>query len=167
MGIGPSLLQGGVIRSLTVPRKPDFVIGDPGDPSLRRWWVIPRNRWFNIYLHHFCKSDEDQALHDHPWMNCSILLTGSYLEWVKPEWPEDETWFMRHPWRPWAPWRITFRAAEQAHRVELLDGRRVWTLFLTGPVIREWGFHCPQGWRHWKMFVETREGGNQAGRGCE
>jgi len=34
-------------------RKPDFVIGRAGAPYLERWWVIPRNRWFNIYLHHF------------------------------------------------------------------------------------------------------------------
>lgn len=59
------------------------------------------------------------------------------------------------------------RLATSAHRVELIGSQRVWTLFLTGPVVREWGFLCPQGWRHWKEFVQMREGGNQMGRGCE
>lgn len=36
-------------------RKPDFVIGDPANPYLLRWYVIPRNKVFNIYLHKFCK----------------------------------------------------------------------------------------------------------------
>jgi hypothetical protein len=48
---------------------------------MRRWWVIPRNKFFNIYLHHFLHSDDDRALHDHPWWNVSILLrSGSYVE---------------------------------------------------------------------------------------
>jgi hypothetical protein len=59
-------------------RDPDFVIGRAGRPYLRRWWVIPRNRWFNIYLQEILQDDDDRALHDHPWVNCSIILRGSY-----------------------------------------------------------------------------------------
>jgi hypothetical protein len=58
-------------------RAPDFLIGGADDPYIRRWWVIPRNRWFNVYLHQFLRSDDDRALHDHPWANCSILLRGA------------------------------------------------------------------------------------------
>ena len=47
---------------------------------MRRWWVIPRNKWFNVYLHHFLRSDDDRALHDQPWWNLSILLDGEYTE---------------------------------------------------------------------------------------
>lgn len=142
-------------------RQPDFVIGDQADPYLRRWWVIRRNRFFNIYLHQFLKSDEDRALHNHPWVNCSILLTGSYLEHT----PTGV--YLRRSWRPWAPWRLPMRWPSSAHRVELIASRPVWTLFLTGPVVREWGFLCPQGFVHWKQFVEQREGGNKMGKGCE
>lgn len=152
--------------ALTAPHEPDFTIWQDDAVYLRRWWVIPRNRKFNIYLHNFHHSDEDRAMHDHPWINCSILLKGSYLEWVKPDWPDDDAWFVRKPWRPWAPWRIVFRKAETAHRVELIDGRPVWTLFVTGPVIRKWGFHCPHGWVLWTRFVQVIPGGNKAGKGC-
>lgn len=135
-------------------RKPDFIIGPHGLPYLRRWWVIPRNRFFNIYLHQILKSDDDRALHDHPWINCSILLRGSYREIT----PRGE--FVRKAGS------LVFRRAKSAHRLVVEDGAEVWTLFITGPVIREWGFHCPKGWRHWKQFVNERDTG-QVGRGCD
>lgn len=151
-------------------RLPDFVIGDPADPYLNRWWIIPRNRWFNIYLHQFCKSDDDRALHDHPWVNMSLLLRGEYLE-VIPRMKSLKYFganvhgLLRRPFRP------VFRRAKSAHRVVLFKDDKgafvpVWSLFLTGPVIREWGFHCPHGWRHWREFVDTRDGGNKMGKGC-
>lgn len=42
-------------------RNPDFIIGG-ADPYMLRWWVIPRNKVFNIYLHRFLRSDDDRAL---------------------------------------------------------------------------------------------------------
>lgn len=163
-------------RFLQIPREPDWIIGGADDPYLRRWWVIPRNRWFNIYLHHFCRSDDDRALHDHPWCNLSILIKGEYLEYL----PTGAV-KLRKPWRPWAPWRFVFRLPSTAHRVELrrffgVMGPRgphgsseapVWTLFITGPRVREWGFLCPQGWRHWRVFTNPADGGATVGRGCE
>lgn len=136
-------------------RPPDFVIG-PNDatPYLQRWWIIPRNRIFNIYLHRFLHSDEDQALHDHPWVNCSIILDGEYIE-------HD----MSGNAKAYNAGNIKFRRASSAHRLELV-GVECWTLFITGPVIREWGFHCPNGWRHWKEFVSERDNG-KVGRGCD
>src|ERR1700756_4330698 len=102
-------------RFLTIPRAPDFVIiSAAGDLYLRRWHVIPRNRWFNIYLHHFLRSDDDRALHDHPWWNCSILLRGRYVEVT------SSGTHLRCPFRP------VWRRAEAAHRVELIAGRPVW-----------------------------------------
>jgi hypothetical protein len=142
-------------------REPDFIVGGADNPYLRRWWVIPRNRWFNVYLHHFLRSDDDRALHDHPWRNLSVLLTGSYREHMP-----GGVVKLRKPWRPWAFWRLPVRAATAAHRVELIDGAPVWTLFLTGPRVRDWGFHCPRGWIPWFEFVEDRPGGNAVGKGC-
>src|SRR5262245_55579519 len=61
-------------------RAPDVIIGREGDDYLRRWYVIPRNRIFNVYMHQFIRSDDDRALHDHPWWNLSFLLNGRYVE---------------------------------------------------------------------------------------
>lgn len=143
-------------RTLTIPRDPDFIIGNADDVYLRRWWVIPRNRWFNVYLHHFLRSDDPRALHTHPWVNCSILLKGRYREHLAGGHVRDSR-----------AGQVRFRlSGNLAHRVELTHGP-VWTLFLTGPVYQEWGFLCPQGFIHWKRFVAVRPGGNSIGPGCD
>lgn len=130
-------------------RKPDVVIG--GD-YLSRWWFIPRNKFFNIYIHKFGRSDDDRALHDHPWFSVSFLLKGEMIE--------HHLNGKRH-----IPWlRPVFRTAKFAHRLELVKGP-VWTIFITGPRIRSWGFHCPNGWRHWKKF--TTKDGSAVGIGCD
>ena len=49
-------------------RAPDFVIGGSDNPYLLRWFLIPRNPVFNVYLHKFMRSDDDRALHTHPWL---------------------------------------------------------------------------------------------------
>lgn len=126
-------------------RKPDVVIGGTEDPYLYRWHIIPRNKYFNIYLHHFMRSDDDRALHDHPWWNISILLTGGYLEHTKTD------------VLPRYRGSVVFRGPSTSHRIEL-DHGPVWTLFITGRRVREWGFHCPQGWKHWKEFTKNDAG---------
>lgn len=141
-------------------RAPDETIGPDTDPYMRRWWLI-RNEKFRVYLHQFLRSDDDRALHDHPADNISILLIGDYLEHLS-----DGSIKHRLAWRPWAPWRLIARRAAEAHRIELIDRNRVWTLFIRGPTTRVWGFYCPQGWTPWTDFVQTRPGGNSVGNGC-
>lgn len=131
-------------------REPDFIIGDN---YLRRWYIIPRNRWCNIYLHHICKSDDNRALHDHPYINMSIVLRGAYIE-VMPD---------KVRWR--TAGSVVFRRAVALHRLHIRKGESVWSLFITGPRIRQWGFKCPQGWIPWHQFVDPDNPG-QPGRGC-
>ena len=123
------------------------------NPYLKRWWIIPRNKYFNIYLHHFMKSDDDRALHDHMYWNVSIIFKGSYLEHTPKGIYKRKTL------------SLVGRLAKSAHRIELNNGP-CWTLFITGPRIREWGFHCPNGWRHWKQFVSMDSPG-EVGPGCD
>jgi hypothetical protein len=149
-------LHGCVIRH--AQRAPDFVIGGGDRPYLRRWFVLPRNRVFNVYLHQFLRSDDDRALHDHPWMNASILLEGHYVEHTIAAGGINS----RVEYRAGD---IKLRSAWYAHRVELIDGP-CWSLFLTGPRLRDWGFHCPAGWRRWQDFTAPHDSG-QIGRGCE
>lgn len=142
-------------RGLMQVRQPDFVIGDD---YMRRWWVIPRNDMSNLYLHFMQADDDDRALHDHPWENKSIILHGGYTE-ITPEGTFERN-----------PGDVIARPAEAAHRLIMRrdDAGKIIpciSLFQTGPTIREWGFHCPQGWRHWRDFVDARDTG-QVGRGC-
>lgn len=138
-------------------RAPDFTIGGDERPYLLRWFVIPRNPIFNVYLHCFKRSDDDRALHDHPWINCSILIEGTYVEHTIPQGGI-------HCRVARKAGDIALRRARAAHRVEITDGD-CWTLFITGPRVRRWGFHCPKGWVHWKDFVNPTNSG-EVGPGC-
>lgn len=129
-------------------RKPDIVIGDQ---YLERWYIVPRNRWFNIYLHKFVGSDDDRALHDHPWWSLSVLLAGEIKE------------HQFNKIRMIPRWWPVVRSARFAHRLEVVHGP-VWTVFITGPRRRDWGFHCRKGWRHWREFTDHT--GNRVGAGC-
>lgn len=140
-------------------RKPDFVIGEEDRPYIYRWWIIPRNTVFNIYLHKIMRDDDDRALHDHPWWNVSIILKGCYREIRQGGYRKTHR-----------RWSIVFRKATCAHRLELpVENGGIsycWSLFITGPRVREWGFYCPQGWRHWKAFVDPEKTGLR-GPGCD
>jgi hypothetical protein len=179
-------------------RPPDYIIGPADGPYMRRWWLIPRNRLFNVYLHHIIMRDDDaRALHDHPWWNVSLVLKGGYWE-VMPSRRIDRRKLAilfqfdctelgadafqpphRCKWR--RPGSIVFRHALDAHRLQLQevciadpilgDIKRKkwisiasWSLFITGPERRKWGWWCKRGWVHWKQYVTP--GGNQAGAGC-
>ena len=137
--------------------KPHFVIGDR---YLLHWYILPRNRFLNIYLHKFLHDDEDRALHDHPWWFISLMVKGSYIEKTSRG--------SNHRTAP----SVAFRRAQHAHRVVL--HRRAeseivipcWTIVITGRVTRDWGFLCPQGWRHWREFTAQNDYG-QVGKGCD
>lgn len=126
-----------------------------------RWYIIPRNPWCSIYLHKFLRDDEDRALHDHPWWFVSWMLKGGYEEFIYQGFlPARRRWLS-----------LALRPATHRHRVRLLrdvTGAMVpaWTLVVTGPRIREWGFWCPQGFRPWQAFTAPDNSG-EVGRGCD
>ncbi|MCB1626498.1 MAG: hypothetical protein KDI48_02150 [Xanthomonadales bacterium] len=144
-------------------RKPDLTIGPLADPYLCRWYVLPRNRLFNVYLHQFWRSDDDRALHDHPWWSLSWCLRGTMVE---------------HTIAPGGIHRrqrvragdVRLRTARAAHRLEVEHGAApVYTLFITGPRLRAWGFHCPAaGWVPWQRFVAGTDDASRGliGPGC-
>ena len=133
-------------------RKPDLIIGSDEDPYLHRWWVIPRNPVFNIYLHHFMRSDHD-VLHDHPWL--------FNLSWLLPTWVLrllrlagcGAAYTERTPTgdRLRSPGNEVLRFGPAPHSVQLTHGD-VWTLFITGPKYRVWGFLCSKGWTPFYTF---------------
>jgi hypothetical protein len=162
-----------VFERVAMRRTPDFVVGEHADPYLQRWWLIPRNRLFNVYLHCFMRSDDDRALHDHPWHSVSLLLKGEAIEHtIAAGGVRHQRWLCLGD--------VRVRSARFAHRIELpanvvfgqgaphmQPAMPCWTLFVTGPVLREWGFHCPlQGWIHWKRFTHPADKG-LIGRGCD
>jgi hypothetical protein len=152
----------GWLRPIAAMREPDAIIGGKDHPYLLRWHITPRGTGPAVYLHRFLRSDDDRALHDHPWPSASIILDGCYIEHE----PGDVRLM-----RP--PGTITIREPSSAHRVQLLtdpshDDRElpVWTLFLTGDRVRDWGFYCPQGWVPWQDFT-SGPNGELVGKGCD
>ena len=140
-------------------RPPDLVIGDPAQPYMRRWYAIPRNPLFNIYLHQILRSDDERALHDHPWLNLSVLLAGFYREHtIAAGGIHRRALRTAGDLKARTPW--------SAHRLEVFEDFPCLTLFITGPRLRAWGFHCPEaGWRHWRDFTSGARG-ETVGRGC-
>lgn len=151
---------------------PHFIIAkSDATPYLRRWYFTPwsddkhklkRKRLPNIYLHHILKSDDDRALHDHPWDNVSIILKGGYIEHVFAYEPVEG-----QPLPPIVQKRrraghIVRRQGGMAHRIELYrEGkptplfymtqgglkehdirpeRPCWSIFITWRKSRAWGF---------------------------
>lgn len=146
-------------RGVTL-RPPDFTVGDPKNPYLLRWWVIPRNRWFNVYLHCFLRSDDDRALHDHPWCWASLMLEGAYVEHTIAAGGVHQRALI-------GAGSLRVHRAHFAHRLEVQpEHGECWTLFVTGPRVREWGFHCARGWVPWHVFTKPGKPG-EVGRGCD
>lgn len=136
-------------------RAPDFVIGESENPYLRRWWLYREEKGPSVYLHQILRDDDDRALHDHPWDNVTLVLDGIV---------KDVSLYRE---KILGPGEVLHRRATDAHRleVECFDQGCAWTLFVTGPKVREWGFLCQGGWRHWKTFVKPENPG-EVGLGC-
>lgn len=155
------LLARAIFRFVPPKRPPDFLIGPTqDDPYMRRWWIIPRNRWFNIYLHHMIHDDDDRAAHDHPSWSLSLCLKGFIREFQLIPGTFPEQWRINEIEE--GDWK--WRSSTFSHRLTFPKGE-AWTLFINGPKLRTWGFHCPKGWIPWQQFVATDKPG-QPGRGC-
>jgi hypothetical protein len=174
-------------------RKPDLIIGPRDNPQTLRWHLF-RWRGWQLALHKWMRSDDDRALHDHSGHNMSVILNGGYWEIVRSrEWADENTdydkddpkansgWahvgdgeFYREVDREYFRWPLVpyFRKAETPHRIKLAPDSVVWSLWLRWPPIREWGFWCPKGWRHWKEYCNTRDysepgSASEIGPGCD
>jgi len=141
--------------AVSASRDPDVVIGEN---YLLRWHVIPRNTFFNIYLHCFLGSDDDRAHHCHPWANLSCLIGGRYIEHTIAAGGT-------HHQKMYYPGALKFRTGAYAHRIEILPDESCWTFFITGPKYREWYFHCKKRLVHWRDFTNPNDTG-QIGAGC-
>ena len=114
------------------------VIHNEDQPYLERWIV-----WCGVTLrlHRFLASDEDRAVHDHPWWFITIPF-ASYGEFVEVDGEEI--------YRTVTPFRPHFRASHFRHRVEI-NKAPSWTLVVTGPKSNEWGF-----WQE-DRFIHNRD----------
>lgn len=92
---------------------------------MHRWRI--ETRWGSIRLHHWLAPDDDRFFHDHPWSFLTFVLRGGYTD-RSPSGTEHL-----------GSGAIRFRNAEHQHTV-YPDPGGAWTLVLTGPKMRSWGF---------------------------
>lgn len=96
---------------------------------------LVKTRWGNVYLHRLWCPNTHPNCHDHPWSFWTLLLKGGYLEFhVDSDLQDDGIWVRRKPGQ------FLYRPAEWSHNVVTPFGVS-WSLVLTGPKEREWGFH--------------------------
>jgi hypothetical protein len=156
-----------ITRWLSTPR----VIFDRegGTPYLSRWYLIGNRpdiddklagqakddaspRRFSLFLHRFHRSDDDGALHNHPWAwSVSLILAGGYWE--------ERRVGDRVVRRLVKPWRINWIGGDTFHRVDLLEGD-AWSLFLVGPKVSTWYFWDRYRLQRsqWRDFINAKRG---------
>jgi hypothetical protein len=120
---------------------PTRIIEHDGEPLFERSVVfsgcVPFVGHCTVYLHHYLRSDPDRGVHDHPWdWAVSIPLAAGYTEQRLAGVGRGLAMrFVRR--QPLLPYRLTGR---DFHRVLLPDRRTSWSLFVTGPNVKGWGF---------------------------
>jgi hypothetical protein len=156
-----------------------------GTPYMYRWWITKpsavRGGW-SARVHEIVSSDDDRALHDHPWDFYSIILKGSYFEVFK-EFDSLEaatSWEWAHPDANLSlryereTKRYTLGLQRVAgdlnantpgtfHRIRLekdTKGREIpaTTLFISGPRVNSWGFMVDGKKVPWREYLSDTYG---------
>lgn len=128
---------------------------------LRRLRII-QTPFFSLYLHFIGMPDPGVDLHNHPWWFASLVLRGGYDEIVG-----NEQWEVYYgpgtdlEYKSWRAGSIHSLKLDETHRISRLHKKHTWTLVLTGPRKRSWGFFTPDG------FVDYRDYDHELARGTK
>lgn len=131
--------------------------------ALWRWTLTPsgyitrlhllKTPWFAVMLHWINGTDPEPDMHDHPVTFLSLILRGAYCELLQT--PGTCTACHNSRWYPKAGhmrrWFNFIRAGKHVHRIQWVAPGTL-TLCFVGPKVREWGFHTPEGWVHWRDY---------------
>lgn len=111
-------------------------LGEEICPYLRRWMIDFGP--FAIRLHHWYRSDDKRAPHDHPWWFATCVLAGAYDDWsyeTEGGIPDLDNRKIDHLHR----WSVRFRPSRHIHSISVREGG-CWTLMISGRPIKRWGF---------------------------
>lgn len=130
------------------------------EPYLERYYLFIKERKdfpFNVFLHHFLKSDPDDE-HDHPWRYATLILKGGYWEIIPtesgPYRKPNGSLNTKKVWR--GPGHFRVCSAESFHRIELDPKVECWTLFMPGRQRRDWGFDVKGKWVQHERYLEEK-----------
>lgn len=121
-------------------------LGEPECPYAERW-VLNLGRLGSIRLHHWFRSDDKRAKHDHPSDFITLVLKGSYVDLAqRPDCDHcdgDPKCIHCNMMESMTPGKIRRRRAEHRHTVAVMPGG-CWTLLYFWPERRHWGFWVPR-----------------------
>lgn len=123
------------------------------DPYLHRWYVLRTER-LGVFVHKFVRSDEDRALHDHPWCFFVLPLWGGYIEHSDEQFLGEARIPTKR--RVWPIISARYRTTTFRHRVELINGRPSWSIFIRFSKKREWGFWLKEGFVLWNKWWQDK-----------
>lgn len=118
-------------------------IGNEECPYMERW-LLQLGK-FSIRLHHWTASDDDRYLHDHPWWFLTFVLKGGYTDIY------NDNLSALNKTDKLNRWSYRYRPALHRHTVQI-DPGGCWTLLITGPRIRDWGFWVNGSWLRQRKY---------------
>lgn len=122
-------------------------LGLPECPYVIRWRVEARGLG-SVRLHHWLGPDDDRAFHDHPWWFVTFVIKGGYTD--RNQAGDGHT---RND-RVQAP-AVRYRPALHRHTV-IPDRGGAWTVLVTGPRSRTWGFWKDGKFRKARRWFESQ-----------
>jgi len=122
---------------ITSFRRCRIINGADKSPYLERYHLLKLPFNYQLYLHRFVASDPGRGLHNHPWnVAVSLVLCGKYEEIRIANRNSDYALQTRRV----GAWRFNWINGTVFHRINLIDNKEVWTLFIHGPKAKSWGF---------------------------
>lgn len=116
-----------------------------------RWGI--ETPWCSLRLHHWLYGDDERAQHDHPWNFYTFILKGGYQDLTSTYDVHGQT--QLHVETMHAG-KLSYRPATHLHSVHLWNDATAWTIVLTGPIVRRWGFFDGRRWwRSRKYFARN------------
>lgn len=116
-------------------------------PGYAKRWALAVDDEGCAYLHNLIGPDQPY-LHDHPWSFKSHILSGGYVEVIHDHNRVQEV-SQRH-----VSGSVLHRSSDFMHFISHVEPN-TWTLVVTGPRIKEWGFYVATEWMHFKDFYDS------------
>lgn len=114
-----------------------IINGPDQKPYLERYHVLSLPFGYRAYLHRFVASDPGRGLHNHPWNRAmSFVLSGHYEEIRMTDAQHDNAVIKRKI----GAGSLNWINGSIFHRINLIEDRECWTLFIHSPSAQPWGF---------------------------
>lgn len=118
---------------------------DNGREFLRRYRIV-QTPWVSVFVHRMQVPDPGSDLHDHPWAFGSLILAGGYDEVTASIRDAKHGQKIRRR----ARWTWALTRIDECHTIVSLARSPTWTLVVTGPTRRRWGFYVDGAWQDWE-----------------